>query len=127
MVNNQVMTGPPLPQSIDEEYLSATDEGQQPDALPARVVMNVFGVRTAAIVDDMRAMRAASQASCKAPPSSNLFGPDPGAILRFNSRIEDVLQDTPYHLRPDADHPSLGLSEEQSAVFRYQGRVLRTR
>ncbi|KAK4441998.1 fungal-specific transcription factor domain-containing protein, partial [Podospora aff. communis PSN243] len=127
MVSNQVMTGPPFPQSIDDEYLSATEEGRQPDALPARVAMNVFWARTAAIIEDMRAMRATSHGSSKVSPAANLFGPDPGAILRLNSRIEDVLRDMPYHLRPDADYTSLGLSEEQAAVFRYQGRVLRTR
>jgi hypothetical protein len=121
------MTGPPIPQPIDDEYLSTTGEGQQPEGVPSRIGTNVFWIRSTAIIDDMRAMLAARQSSSKSNSNSNLVGPDPGAILRLNSRIEDVLSEMPSHLRPEADHPSMGLDEEQAAVFRYQGRVLRTR
>lgn len=122
------MSSPPLPQDIDDEQLSATEEGRQPEMLPSRLASALYWLHLVPILEEMREMRLKPRTSSgQTHHGIGLLGPDPGAILRLNSRIEDAIQGIPPHLRPDTNHMMMGFSEEQAAVFRYQGRVLRTR
>lgn len=116
-------TAPPLPQGIDDEHLSATEEGQQPDNLPSRLNFSMYWVKIVSILEDIRAMRQTVRSNHKAHSTSNgpSLGPDPSDILRINSRIEDLIEGAPAHIRIDAD--KTGLNEAQAAVFRYQGRA----
>jgi len=120
-------TAPPLPQGIDDEHLSATEEGQQPDNLPSRLNFSVYWVKIVSILEDIRAMRQTVRSNHKAHSTSNgpSLGPDPSDILRINSRIEDLIEGAPAHIRIDADNT--GLNEAQAAVFRYQGELRQPR
>lgn len=120
---------PPLPQEIDDEYLSVTGEGRQPEGLPSRLTFNLLGVKTTSVIDDMRAMRFTpnSKRAAASGSSRSTSGPDPGAILQINSRLEDIIQSLPPHLDISLGSINQGLTDEQLAVFRFQGRVFRTR
>jgi len=126
----QQMSTAPLPQAIDDEYLSTTTEGRQPDGKPARLESIVYTMKSIKLMEDMRAVQLTSnlRASQDVPLRNEYtLGPDPSAILRIYSRVDDLLDGAPAHIRPGADNAAKGMSEEDVACFRMQGQVLRSR
>ncbi len=119
----------PLPLAIDDEYLSTTVEGCQPDRVPSRLTLVLSSMKLLEVLDDMRTMiMATKMKTAQAGPSSKEpTAPDPSEVLRINSLVDDILNDMPEHLRADADYSSMRLSQEDIACFRMQGAVLRTR
>jgi hypothetical protein len=53
--------------------------------------------------------------------------PDPSALLRVNSLIDEVHDGLPPHLRADADYTGMGLSEDAISAFGAQSRAIRSR
>lgn len=128
MIYKQINNAPhPLP--IDDQYLSTTGEGSQPDGVPARVAHSVYSLKSVDILDEMRTVvfTARLKASQASPNNTDFIGPDPSALLRLNSRIDDYLNDAPAHLRPDADFSSMDITQDDMICFQIQGRVLRSR
>lgn len=120
----------PHPQVIDDQYLSTTtEEGRQPDHVPSLIAHPVYGLKTLDILEDMRSIIATARlkASQAGTASSDPIGPDPSALLRLNSRIDDFLSRAPAQLQPDVDFRSMAVSEEHAICFRIQGKVLRSR
>jgi hypothetical protein len=116
----------PLPLPIDEEYLSTTEEGRQPEGLPSRMDMHNYSMKILEILDEMRS--AARAPRLKIKQSDHEFSiPDPGVLLRLSSKIDDLLEGVPPHLRLDADYSSMALTEDAVKCFRIQGHALRFR
>ena len=120
------LTQIPLPMAIDEEYLSTTGEGRQPDGIPSRMDMHIYSVRVLELMEEMR--KAAHAPRLKVNQSSDeLSLPDPSILLRVNSKIDDLLDGMPAHLRLDANFSKIPLDEDAVKCFRVQGHALRFR
>lgn len=122
----QSVSQPPLPLAIDEEYLSTTQEGRQPDNVPSRIEMILRSVR---ILEVMDAMRAAARAPrLKIGHIGGEFAvPDPAAILRVNSMIDDQLEALPPYLRVGADYSKMPISDDDVVCFQNQSHGIRFR
>jgi hypothetical protein len=120
------LTQTPLPLAIDEEYLSTTEEGRQPDGLPSRMDMINYTVKLLQVVEEMRA--SARMPGIKLKTGSQDFSlPDPTAVLGIDSKIDDLFNEMPAHLRVDADYSKLPLNEDQVKFFQSQSHALRFR
>ncbi|KAK4153595.1 activator of stress genes 1 [Chaetomidium leptoderma] len=120
------LTQTPLPLDIDEEYLSTTEEGTQPPGIPSRMDMVLYSVKILVVLEEMRAAQRAPR--LKLDQSSDEFTvPDPGAVLSVDSKIEDLLNGLPHHLRPDADLSNMSLNEDTIKFFRVQSHAVRFR
>ncbi|KAK4034444.1 activator of stress genes 1 [Parachaetomium inaequale] len=120
------LTQTPIPLAVDEEYLSTTEEGRQPDGLPSRMEMLIYTVKTVEVLEEMRA--AARAPRLKLNNQGHEFSmPDPSALLHLNSKIDDLLEQLPLHLRQDADYSKLPLNEDTVKCFRIQSLTVRFR
>ncbi|KAK1756351.1 activator of stress genes 1 [Echria macrotheca] len=127
MIYSQINNAP-LPLYIDDQYLSSTHEGRQPEKTPARVAHSIYSLGLIQTLDDMRAEVLAGRRKASNGPSGNAdVLPDSGNLLRIYSRLEDQLNNAPAHLQPDADYASMPVTEDDIACFKVQSRVLRTR
>ncbi|KAK4233969.1 hypothetical protein C8A03DRAFT_19052 [Achaetomium macrosporum] len=116
----------PLPLAIGEEYLSATDEGRQPEGIPSRMDFIIFGTKIFEVLEEMRAVQRAPL--LKITQSGNEFSiPEPSSVLRVNSRIEELLESRPLHLRHDTDLSTMGLDEDTMKCFQHQCGAIRFR
>ncbi|KAK5659654.1 hypothetical protein OQA88_862 [Cercophora sp. LCS_1] len=121
----------PLPLSIDDEFLSTTaKDAAQPEGIPSRIHVVMYSLKAAPIVEDMRALVIGPRSNHSAEGSlgsSEPIGPDPSAVLRVDSRIDDYLDNFPEHLQAGTDLTSMNVSEEDKAIFKFQGQALRSR
>ena len=53
--------------------------------------------------------------------------PDPTAVLRVNSQIDDLFQELPPHLRLNADYSKMPLNDDDVKFFRTQTHAIRFR
>ncbi|KAL2147643.1 hypothetical protein VTI28DRAFT_8097 [Corynascus sepedonium] len=117
-------TAPPL--AIDEEYLSTTGEGHQPEGLPSRLDMMTFTLKTVEILEEMKSARRAPGIKLK-HAGDEITMPDPTNLLSVNAKIDDLLEGLPEHLRPDADYSKMLLNEDAVKCFRIQSHAIRFR
>lgn len=86
----------------------------------------IFTKKYVAVMDEMRAAIRAPRIKI-GQPGSEFSIPDPSALLQVNSRVDDLLDGLPMHLRAGADLSALGLSEDTLQCFRVQGQAVRFR
>jgi hypothetical protein len=116
----------PLPLPIDEEYLSETEEGRQPEGVPSRMDFILFGAKLWDIVDELRVLLRAPLLKISQSGSDFLI-PEPSAVLRVNSSIDELLESLPPHLRQDTDLSRLGLDVDAVKCFEQQRGAIRFR
>jgi len=121
------MNKAPLPLVIDDEYLSTTEEGFQPDDVPALVAHAIYGLKATEILEEIRVVIFAARLKASQPRPGESVGPDPSTLLRINSRIDDYLGEAPPHLQPFANFEEMGVDADHEACFRIQSNVLRSR
>ncbi|KAL1841467.1 hypothetical protein VTJ49DRAFT_7022 [Mycothermus thermophilus] len=114
----------PLPQAIDEEYLSATHEAQQPEGVPCRIEFLLHSLKLLPMFAEMRAIARAPRVKLD---HAGIEVPDPSVILRLNSRLDDILNATPPQLRLGTDHVEMPVSEDVIKAFRIQTFAFRSR
>ncbi|KAK3322722.1 fungal-specific transcription factor domain-containing protein [Apodospora peruviana] len=118
----------PVPLAIDDEHLSTTEEGRQPEGIPSRLALCAYtSSKGLDIMDDMRQIVFATRLKASHAQNMEPPGPDPSVVLRINSKLDDLLNGVPEHLRVDADYASLGLNDEDAECFRGQSEVFRAR
>lgn len=122
LISTKYVNQAPVPQPIDDQYLSRTKEGRQPDSIPSIIALPIHTVKLAPILDDCRAVSIA-----RGSQASGYRGPDPLTVLSINSRLDQYLDDMPEHLKVDADMSKYAIGEAEIFTFRMQGHVLRTR
>ncbi|KAG8354017.1 hypothetical protein FVEN_g8234 [Fusarium venenatum] len=114
----------PLPQPIDDEYLSEVNEGCQPENIPSRIDFFIYSMKLFEILDETL---------------SRLYSighPDPGQdptaisfqyfedIPRLCSKLDNLLADLPVHLVLD---DTMEAADESTSCFRLQAMVLKSR
>ncbi|KAH6849607.1 hypothetical protein B0I37DRAFT_92393 [Chaetomium sp. MPI-CAGE-AT-0009] len=88
--------------------------------------MIIYTVKLLQVVEEMRA--SARMPGIKVEPGSQDFSlPDPTAVLGIDSKIDDLFNEMPAHLRVDADYSKLPLNEDQVKFFQSQSHALRFR
>ena len=120
------LTKAPLPLAIDDEYLSTTEEGRQPDGIPSRLELVHITAKTLEVVDEMRNALRAPSLKIK-HWDEDVTVPDPTAVLRVNSQIDDLFQGLPPHLRVNADYSKMPLNDDEVKFFRIQTHAIRFR
>lgn len=120
------LTETPLPLAIDEEYLSTTEEGHQPEGRPSRMDMIIYTVKLLKVVEEMRATTRAPRVKLR-PGSQDVTLPDPTALLGINTKVDDLFNEMPEHLRVGADYSKFNLSPEEEKFFQTQSHALRFR
>ncbi|KAK4464105.1 activator of stress genes 1 [Cladorrhinum samala] len=123
---SRAVSQPPLPLAIDDEYLSATEEGSQPDGVPSRMDLAIYSTNIIAIMEAMHSPERTPRLKL-AHGGIEHSVPDPSAILRLNSMIDDFLDGLPAHLRPGADYSRMMIRQEDYSYFAMQGQVIRFR
>ncbi|GAB1320014.1 Fungal-specific transcription factor domain-containing protein [Madurella fahalii] len=122
----QSVTQPPLPLAIDDEYLSTTQEGRQPDNVPSRMELILQSARNLEVVEALRT--AARSPRLKISYTGGEFTvPDPTFVLRINSMIDDQLESLPPHLRIGADYSKMPITDDDVVCFRNQSDAVRFR
>lgn len=116
----------PLPLAIDDEYLSVTEEGSQPEGVPSRMDLALYSNNIITIMEAMNSAERTPRLKL-AHGSIEHSVPDPSAILRLNSMIDDFLDGLPEHLRPDADYSRMMIHQEDHSYFAMQAQVIRFR
>ncbi|KAK3985203.1 activator of stress genes 1 [Cladorrhinum sp. PSN332] len=116
----------PLPLPIDDEYLSATEEGSQPDGVPSRLDLAIYSHKTVAIMEAMHSQDRTHRLKINHGTVEHSV-PDPSGILRLNSMIDDFLDGLPEHLRPNADYSRMMVRQEDIPYFMMQSQVLKSR
>ncbi|KXX75529.1 Activator of stress genes 1 [Madurella mycetomatis] len=117
---------PPLPLAIDDEYLSTTQEGRQPDNVPSRMELILWSVKQLEIMDAMRTAVRAPRLKISRT-GGEFTVPDPAAVLRVNSMIDDQLEALPPYLRVGADYSKMPISDDDVICFRNQSHAIRFR
>ncbi|KAL2270513.1 hypothetical protein VTJ83DRAFT_2697 [Remersonia thermophila] len=118
------MSSVPPPQAIDEEYLSATHEAQQPEGVPCRLDLLLHSLKLTPIMAEIRASTRAPRIKLG---QTGVEVPDPSIILRLNSQIEDMLNAAPPQVRPGADYSKMLVSEDVIKAFQVQSHSFRFR
>jgi hypothetical protein len=116
----------PFPLAVDEEYLSETEEGCQPDGIPSRMDLLLHTTKVIGIIEEMRAAARAPRLKLSHSGKESTV-PDPGVILRVNSMVDDLLNQLPPHLRLTADYSNMSLNEDAVKCFRVQSHAIRFR
>ncbi|KAK4225671.1 activator of stress genes 1 [Podospora fimiseda] len=116
----------PLPLPIDDEYLSTTEEGSQPEGLPSRLDLAIYSQKMVSIMDAMHSQDRTHRLKFSHGAVEHSV-PDPSAILRLNSMIDDFLDTLPEHLRPNADYSRMMVCQEDISYFMTQSQVLKSR
>jgi hypothetical protein len=109
-------TKTPLPELIDDEYLSETMEGQQPENTPSRLEFNVlliklWDLREQSRIDEIKFLDIGGRYSRK----------ELGSTLDYISELDNFLERLPFHLRRDDNMPA----SRNESCFQLQGRVIR--
>ncbi|KAK3899897.1 activator of stress genes 1 [Staphylotrichum tortipilum] len=120
------LTQIPPPLGIDEEYLSTTGEGRQPEGVPSRMDMILYSTKVLKILDEMRTAARAPRLKINSP-GDDFTVPDPSALLHVNSQIDDMLEGLPPHLRQGADYSRWSLTEDAIKYFQTQSQAIRFR
>lgn len=120
------LTQVPPPLAVDEEYLSATEEGRQPEGVPSLMDLTLYSSKILEVLNEMRAAARAPQLKLKTS-GDEFTVPDPTALLRVNSRIDDLFDGLPPHLRHDADYSKMPLNENLIKCFQTQSHAVRFR
>ena len=88
--------------------------------------MLIYTVKTVEVLEDMRSVARAPR--LKLSHQGDEFSiPDPSALLHLNSKIDDLLEQLPPHLRQDADYSKMPLNEDTVKCFRVQSLAVRFR
>jgi len=105
----------PLPQLIDDEYLSETGEGLQPQGIPSRIhfsvlLIKLWDLRERARIDEIKFLDIGGKYS----------GKELGSTLDYISQLDHFVECLPFYLRRD-DNPAASRNE---SCFQLQGRVI---
>lgn len=111
----------PLPQLIDDEYLSKTDEGRQPHNIPSRLTFFVYAIKLLNIREKSQVIGTQNIKSNKAGYS----GKELGATIDLISDLDHFLETLPTYLQVEEGHTALKSVNEAS--FRLQAEVLKAR
>ncbi|EXL65366.1 hypothetical protein FOPG_18402 [Fusarium oxysporum f. sp. conglutinans race 2 54008] len=115
----------PLPEPIDDEYLSEIDEGCQPEDSPSRITFFVYNMKLFEILDDILSKfysHGYQNFAQDEPVKSAQYLSD---IPRLCSELDHFLEGLPSHLKADCD---MGTVEDESAsCFHMQAMVLKSR
>ncbi|OBT64168.1 hypothetical protein VE03_06238 [Pseudogymnoascus sp. 23342-1-I1] len=114
-------TSVPLPQLIDDEYLSKTDEGQQPHNIPSSLTFFVYAMKLLNIREKSLVVEAQNVKTNRVGYS----GQELGATLDLISDLDNFLETLPTYLQLDHGHALLEPVDE--TCFRLQARVLKAR
>lgn len=120
------LTQIPPPLAIDEEHLSTSGEGRQPDGVPSRMDMILYSTKVMKILDEMRTAARAPRLKINSP-GDDFTVPDPSALLHVNSQIDDLLDGLPPHLQQGVDYSKWSLSEDAIKYFQTQSHAIRFR
>lgn len=111
-------TSTPMPELIDDEYLSEKAEGTQPHGIPSRLGFFVHGMKLL----DIRGNFQSHLFKTRGRTSS---GQELGAILDLISDLDYFLDSLPPYLR--TNHVFSPPASENEDCFRLQARVLKAR
>ncbi|OBT71809.1 hypothetical protein VF21_09376 [Pseudogymnoascus sp. 05NY08] len=114
-------TSVPLPQLIDDEYLSKTDEGQQPHNIPSRLTFFVYAIKLLNIRERSRVVETQKVKTDRAGYS----GQELGATLDLISDLDHFVETLPTYLQ--VDHGYALLESVDKTCFQLQARVLKAR
>ncbi|KAK3333070.1 fungal-specific transcription factor domain-containing protein [Cercophora scortea] len=113
----------PLPEPIDDEYLSETGEGQQPLGVPSHLDFLVYAMKLLEIIKDFTALEIQHREMGTLRRAAS--GQELGDTLDIISDLERFLDSLPPHLR--TDHPPSGRPGFVNARFRMQAVSLKAR
>ncbi|KAK4160387.1 activator of stress genes 1 [Cladorrhinum sp. PSN259] len=116
----------PLPLAIDDEYLSTTEEGSQPDGVPSRLDLAIYSHKIGILMEAMHSQDRNARLKLSHGSIEHSV-PDPSGILRLNSMIDDFLDELPEHLRPNADYSRMAVRQEDIPYFMMQSQVMKSR
>lgn len=114
-------TSVPLPQLIDDEYLSKTDEGHQPHNIPSRLTFFIYAIKLLNIRERSRVVETQKVKADRAAYS----GQELGATLDLISDLDHFVETLPTYLQVDHGHALLEPVDE--TYFQLQARVLKAR
>lgn len=110
----------PVPQPIDDEYLSKKDEGQQPHSIPSRLTFFIYAIKLLNIRERSRVIEIQNLKTDRAGYS----GQELGAILDLISDLDHFSETLPTYLQVDHGH---ALESVDKTCFQLQARVLKAR
>jgi hypothetical protein len=111
----------PLPELIDDEYLSETNEGLQPQNVPSRLAFFFYAIKLHNIREKTRIPGTKYLNSGR----KRYSGQELGAMVDVTSDLDTFLEDLPPYLRND--HASAYPVSGNEVCFKLQARVLRAR
>ncbi|KAF4629417.1 hypothetical protein G7Y89_g8733 [Cudoniella acicularis] len=114
-------TAVPLPELIDDEYLSETNEGQQPQNVPSCLAffayaMKLLDIRAKFLIDETQYLNIGRR---------KYSGQKLGATLDLISDLDRFLEALPPHLR--TDHTFAFPESGNETCFKLQARILKAR
>ncbi|KAI3573491.1 fungal-specific transcription factor domain-containing protein [Fusarium oxysporum f. sp. albedinis] len=115
----------PLPEPIDDEYLSEFDEGCQPENSPSRIAFFIYSMKLFDVLDEILhkfySHRYQNLAQDGTVTSSQYLSDVP----RLCSELDQFVEGLPGHLKADRD---MGAVEDESAsCFHMQAMILKSR
>ncbi|KAH6635993.1 hypothetical protein F5144DRAFT_591292 [Chaetomium tenue] len=99
---------------------------RQPEGVPSRMDMILYTVKLLKVVEEMRATARAPRIKLR-PGSQDVTLPDPTALLGINTKVDDLFNELPEHLRVNADYSKFPLNPEEIKFFQTQSHALRFR
>ena len=111
----------PLPELIDDEYLSETSEGQQPQSVPSRLAFFVYAMKLLDIRERSRIVETQYLNIGRRRSS----GQELGSTLDLISDLDRFLEDLPPYLR--RDHAFAITAYGNETYFQLQAKVLNAR
>lgn len=111
----------PLPELIDDEYLSETNEGLQPQNVPSRLAYFLYAIKLHNIRERSRIPGTKYLNSGR----KRYSGREISDVLDLTSDLDSFLEDLPPYLR--SNHASAYPASGNEACFKLQARVLRAR
>jgi hypothetical protein len=107
-----------MPELIDDEYLSETGEGKQPQGVPSRLAFFVYGMKLLDIRENF-------QSHLLKTRSRTSSGQELGTVLDLVSDLDHFLDSLPPYLRTDHAYSPPASGNED--CFKLQARVLKAR
>ena len=110
----------PLPTPIDDEYLSTTTQGRQPENVPSRLDFFIYALKLLGILERLQTYE-----HCRHGDQHNTThgGKDLGDMLSLITDLDSFSQELPSHLQSgDNTRPP-----NSTSCFELQGRVLKAR
>jgi hypothetical protein len=114
-------TSVPLPELIDDEYLSETSEGEQPASIPSRLAFFVYAIKLIDFKEKSRII----ETQCPNIGKNGFSGQQLGAILDLISDLDRFSEALPAYLR--GDHELLFPESGNETCFKLQARALKAR